>query len=226
MKRLGQSEHRTSWRRIAASTKTLQIAFAEWQAGRYRQPCSISPSVRRGAAAHGLGAGSIGTDVTLTLSIVCKSKPRPGCGAVERTRCPGGFSAFGHSRALNGPKAAWPWLGRACGRAAGREGRLHQSPRTAGLSPPACLEATDSARRGGDRAEPRADHDRTHRGGVCICTGRARSNIGLDNGLHSAQEGTSFAESRLGYPGWSAKRPKNLSKNLSIAVRVRSDRWL
>ncbi len=89
MKRLGQNEHRTSWCRTAASTKTLQIAFAEWQAGRYRQPCRISPSVRRGAAAHGLRAGSIGSDIRLTLSIACKSKPRPGRGAVERSRCPG-----------------------------------------------------------------------------------------------------------------------------------------
>lgn len=152
---LGQSEHWTGWGRAAACADILQIAFAEWQAGGNRQPCPFRPWAGRGAAAHGLGTGSIGSDEKLTLSITCKSKPRPRSGAVRRTQRSGASQPLARARALNGPKAAWPWLGRAHGRAGGRQSWLSISPGRAGSSLPAGLSRSDrlgSSRRRRGRA--------------------------------------------------------------------------
>ena len=145
---------------------------------------------------------------------------------LRRTRRSGASAPGAHARALDGPKAAWQWLRRARRRAVGRRGWVRKSPRRAGLSPPASLspsERSGSSRQRHGRARC-ASRRRAARRGLQLRRPGAGLNIGLDNGLHSAQEGTSFGESRLGFLGWSPKSPKNLSKNLSIAVRVRSDR--
>ena len=119
------------------------------------------------------------------------------------------------------------WAERTGGLREGKAGCANRPGQRDRRRQPVCLEATDSPRRGSDAAEHVAVRDGAQsRRGVQFHRPGARLNIALDNGRHSAQEGTSFAESRLGFLGWSAKRPKNLSKNLSIAVRVRSDRWL